>query len=217
MKVIAPDFHRSGHRAGAGAVPPPVDIDGGVTGFSDLGSFRIRELSGGTATEDETEGDELLIVLLAGAVAIDAIGGTEVEFRLGPDGDWALYLPPRHRFRIEPLTPCAVAYVRAPSRAEAGPRAFRPRQGILAIDEPAERLRLRLLPLEGETDASAGLGERLERLAHITGPATILGRRPEELPPAHTLALFPGEGARIAGEGELLTVAALPLRRAAGT
>jgi hypothetical protein len=32
-----------------------------------------------------------------------------------------------------------------------------------------ERLRLRLLPLEGETDASAGLGEDVERLAYLTG------------------------------------------------
>jgi hypothetical protein len=206
MKVIAPDFDRMIDLPGVGPCPRPVDIDQSVTGFSDLVSLRIYEFADGSVINGEAEEDEVLVVLLAGAVTIAVTGRHEAEFRLDADGDWAIYLPPHHHYRLEPLTPATVAYARARPSVAAAPRAFRPVQGVLAIDEPAERLRLRLLSLEGETDAAAGLGPEVERLAHLTGPARVGDR---ELPPSHTLALAPGEGARVTGEGELLAIAAL--------
>ncbi len=208
MQVIAPDFDRSIDLPGVGPTPRPVDIDQSTTGFRDLVSLRIYEFADGTSIDGEAEADEVLVVLLAGAVSIAVTGAHEAEFRLDADGDWAIYLPPQHHYRLQPLTPATVAYARARPSSASAPRAFRPVAGVLAIDEPAERLRLRLrlLPLEGETDASAGLGEEIERLAHLTGPARVGDR---ELPPSHTLALSPGEGARVTGEGEILVVAAL--------
>lgn len=215
MKVIAPDFDRTVDLPGVGPTPRPVDIDQSATGFRDLVSLRIYEFDDGAAIDGEAEEDEVLIVLLAGAAAVAVTGEHEAGFRLDADGDWAIYLPPRHHYRLEPLTPATIAYARARASAASAPRAFRPMGGVLAIDEPARRLRLRLLPLAGETDASAGLGEDLERLAHLTGPATVLGSDGQDLPPAHTLALSPGDGARLTGDGELLAVAAL--RRDAGS
>ena len=206
MQIIEPDFDRTIDLPGVGPTPRPVDIDQSTTGFRDLVSLRIYEFADGTTIDGEAEGDEVLVVLLAGAVAIAVTGTHESEFRLDADGDWAIYLPPHHHYRLQPLTPATVAYARARLTVAAAPRAFRPMEGALAIEEPAQRHRLRLLPLEGETDASAGLGEEVERLAHLTGPARVGDR---ELPPSHTLALSPGEGARVTGEGEILVVAAL--------
>ena len=211
MQVIEPDFDRTVDLPGVGPTPRPVDIDQSVTGFSDLVSLRIYDFADGTVIDGEAEADEVLVVLLAGAVTIAVTGQHEAEFRLDADGDWAVYLPPHHHYRLRPLAPATVAYARARPSASHAPRAFRPVQGILAIDEPAERLRLRLLPLEGETDASAGLPTDAERLVHLTGPARVGDR---ELPPSHTLALAPGENAVAVGDGELLAVAAL--RPAAG-
>lgn len=208
MQIIAPDFDRTVDLPGVGPTPRPVDIDRSLTGFSDLVSLRIYEFAEGRAIDGEAEEDEVLVVLLAGAVSIAVTGRHEAAFRLDADGDWAIYLPPHHHYRLTPLTSATVAYVRARPRAAAAPRAFRPMAGVLAIDEPAERLRLRVLPLEGETDASAGLGDRTERLVHLTGPAKAGDR---ELSPGHTLAFAPGESAHVKGEGELLVVAALRL------
>lgn len=206
MQVIPPDFDRIVDLPGVGPTPRPVDVDRGVTGFRDLVSLRVYDFADGTVIEGEAEEDEVLVTLLSGAVEIAVTGAREAAFRLDADGDWAIYLPPRHHYRLRPLTPATIAYARARPEEVFAPRAFRPVGGVLSVEEGVERLRLRLLPLEGETDASAGLGEDLERLAYLTGPAEVEGR---DLAPGHTLALSPGEGARVTGAGELLVVAAL--------
>ena len=214
MQVIEPDFDRLTDLPGADGTPRPVDIDQTVTGFRDLASLRIDELADGTAVTDGTGAEEVLLVLLAGAVSITVTGPSEATFQLDADGDWGIYLPPHHQYQLQPLAPATVAQARARSSGSAHPpRAFRPVQGVLAIDEPAQCLRLRLIALEGEADASAGLGDGSERLVHFTGPAKVAGR---ELPPAHTLALSPGENTHATGEGEMLTVAAFGAPATAG-
>lgn len=207
MQVIAPDFDRTVDLPGVGPTPRPVDIDGSVTGFSDLASLRVYEFAEGVAIDGEAEEDEVLVVLLAGAVAIAVTGRHEAEFALDADGDWAIYLPPRHHYRLTPLTPATVAYARARPDASAAPRSYAPQGGLLNVEDGPERLRLRVMAIEGETDASAGLPAGAERLVHLTGPAQVAGG--EALPPAHTLALSPGENAHVTGEGELLAVAAV--------
>lgn len=211
MKVIEPDFDRMIDLPGVGSTPRPVDADQAATGFSDLLSLRIYDFAADALVEGEAEEDEVLVVLLGGAATVAVTGLHEAEFTLQADGDWAVYVPPRHRHRLTPITQATIAYARARPSAASAPRAFAPLGGILAVDEHAERLRLRLLPLEGETDASAGLDAGLERLAHLTGPARVIGGLAHDLPPMHTLVLLPGEAARVEGEGEgeLLAVAAL--------
>ncbi|WP_176556322.1 5-deoxy-glucuronate isomerase [Rubellimicrobium rubrum] len=210
MLIIEPDFDHLIDLPGAGPTPCPVALDSRATGFTDLGSLQVHELGDRAAIDGETGEDEMLIVLLAGAMTVAVTGPQEDGFQLDADGDWAIYLPPHHVYRLEPLVPATVAQARARSSAASSPRAFRPLKGLLLVEEPAERLRLRLLPLEGETDASAGLDETTERLVHLTGPATVRSRTvTRNLPPGHTLALAPGESAMVTGEGEILVVAAL--------
>ena len=206
MQVIEPDFDRVIDLPGGGRTPCPVALDGSLTGYRALVSLQVIEPTDGTVVDGETDGDEVLLVLLAGAVSIVVAGAHEAELQLDADGAWAAYLPPRHRYRLGPLTPATIALVRAPAAGATAPRAFHPVQGVLAIDEPAQRLRLRLLPLEGETDASAGLDRGSERLVHFTGPARVAGR---ELPPMHTLVLSPGENIHVTGDGEMMAVAVL--------
>lgn len=206
MKVIAPDFDRALDLPGLGPVPCPVDIDQAGTGFADLSSLRIHDFDAGVVVDGEAGADEVLLTLLAGVVTVEVIGAFDATFTLQADGDWVLYLPPRHRYRLSPIAQATVAFVRARPFDASAPRAFAPLNGVLAVEEGPSRLRLRLLPLAGETDASAGLDVELERLAHLTGPVTVAGH---DLPPAHTLALSPGEAVHVTGEGEVLTVAAL--------
>ena len=204
MKIIPPDFDRMIDLPGVGPCPRPVDIDQSVTGFRDVVSLRIYDFAAGTVIDGEAEGDEVLIVLLAGAATVAIAGPAEAEFRLDADGDWAAHLPPLHHYRLEPIADATVAYARARPLAALAPMAFAPTGGVLSIDATALRLRLR--SLGAEADASAGLDAGLERLVHLTGPARVDGAA---LPPAHTLALSPGDTARVSGEGEALAVAAL--------
>lgn len=211
MLVIPPDFDRVIDLPGVGPCPRPVDIDQAVTGFADLVSLRIYDFRGGSVVLGEAEADEVLVVLLSGAASFGVTGDHQAAFALEADGDWAAYLPPLHHYRLEALTDATVAYARArPTRGAASPafapQAFAPENGILVIDGPAERLRLRLRPLGEEADASDGLGHDTERLVHLTGPARVGA---EAYPPAHTLALSPGERVLVSGEGEVLAVAAL--------
>ncbi|MBP1807066.1 hypothetical protein [Rubellimicrobium aerolatum] len=211
MRVIPPDFDRRAELPGAGATPCPVDIGPEATGFADLLSLRVHEVEEGAVIQGGSGGDDLLIVLLAGAVAIGVEGPHEATVRLDADGDWALHLPPRHLYRLEPLVPATLACARARPVAEGGvPRAYRPLGGLLSVEGEGLGLRLRVLELEGATDASAGLDPDTERLVHLTGPARVRsGGEARELPPAHTLALSPGETAQVTGEGEALVLAAV--------
>lgn len=204
MQVIPPDFDRMIDLPGVGPCPRPVDIDQSVTGFADLVSLRIYDFAGGMVIDGDAEGDEVLIVLLAGAATLDVTGAAEASFRLDADGDWAVHLPPDHHYRLSPLADATVAYARARPLAAMPPKSFAPVDGILVADATA--LRLRLSPLDAEQDASVGLDAQTERLVHLTGPARVDG---DALPPAHTLALSPGETARIEGMGEVLAVSAL--------
>jgi hypothetical protein len=221
MRIIPPDHARRIDLPGVGPCPRPVDIDQAVTGFADLVSLRVYDFAEGSVIEGEAEEDEVLVVLLAGAVSLAVTGAhagaNGAAFTLQAEGDWAIYLPPRHHYRLEPMAPATVAYARARPRGAAsntpGPRAFAPVAGVLAIEERAERLRLRMIPLAGEVDASAGLDEGLERLAHVTGPGRVVaGGTTTDLGAMDTIVLAPGEGARIEADeagGDLLVVAAL--------
>lgn len=205
MLVIAPDFDRTIELDGVGPTPRPVSIDQAATGFADLVSLRVYDFVPGPPIVGEAEGDEVIVALLAGAVTIEVTGVHEGAFTLDADGDWAVTLPPRHRYRLDPLTPATVAYARARPDASGPPRALRPVSGVLAVE--CDRLRLRLLPLQGDTDLSAGLDGGLERIALVTGPATLSDGT--ALPPMTAVALAPGEGARVEGEGDLLVAGAL--------
>ena len=219
MRVIEPDFDRRIDLPGVGPCPRPVDIDQSVTGFSDLVSLRIYDFAEGATINGEAEGDEVLIVLLAGAVDIGVTGPHEADFRLEADGDWAIYLPPDHHYALTPIVPAMVAYARARPSVATAPRAFGPEEGTLVVDGTAERLRLRLSAPEGEADASFGLDESLERLVHVNAPGRLLhAGQGVTLGAMDTIVLAPGERALLSlglnesTGGEVLAVAALSPR-----
>ena len=115
MQVIEPDFDRAVDLPGVGPTPRPVDIDRAVTGFRDLVSLRIYDFADGTLIDGEAEEDEVLVVLLTGAVTIDVTGPHEAAFRLDADGDWAIYLPPHHHYQLRPLAPATIAVPTLPA------------------------------------------------------------------------------------------------------
>ena len=206
MTIIEPDFDRLIDIPGAGPTPRPVEIDGRAAGFHDLLSFCIDDLADGAIVEGTAE-EEVLLVLLAGAIAVDVTGPGAEEFRLDADGDWGLHLPAGSGWRVRPLTPATLARASARSSAPFAPKALRPIDGTLILDGPDGSLRLRLHPLDGTPSHGPDVPESQERLLHFSGPARVDGR---DLPPMHTLALKPGERAIVAGEGEILAISALP-------
>lgn len=205
MTIIEPDFDRLIDLPGAGPTPRPVEIDGRATGFQDLLSLHIDELADGSVIED-TAANEVLLVLLAGAIAVDVTHPSQMTVLLDADGDWGLHLPPGSAWRLRPQTPATLAQAAAHPGAPFAPRALRPMHGSLRLDGPEGNLRLHLHPLDGAAHVASDLDEGLERLLHFSGPARVDGR---ELPPMHTLALPPGERAQATGNGELLALAAL--------
>lgn len=212
MLVIAPDPARRIDLPGVGPTPRPVDIDQAVTGFSDLVSLRIYDFAAGPPIEGEAEADEVLVTLLSGAATFAALAPDDAEaasFELSETGDRVAYLPPHHRYRLTPRGVARVAYARARPTGAAAPAAFAAPGGRLALDAPAERLRLRLVPLSPLDDAPADLGLRAERLAHLTGGATVRAAgETQVLDAGFTVALAPGEAADVKGEGLMLLVGA---------
>ena len=205
MTIIEPDFDRIIDLPGAGPTPRPVEIDGRAMGFHDLLSLHIDELADGAVIEGAAE-EEVLLVLLAGAIAVDVIHPAAMTVLLDADGDWGLHLPPGSAWRLRPQTPATLAHAAARPGVPFAPKALRPTDGSLRLDGPEGNLRLHLHPLDGGTHVASDLDEGLEHFLHFSGPARVDGR---ELPPMHTLALDPGERAEATGEGELLAFAAL--------
>ena len=197
MTILEPDFDRLIDLPGAGPTPRPVEIDGRATGFDDLPDGALVE---GSAAE------EVLLVLLAGAIAVDVTHPAAMTVLLDADGDWGLHLPPGSAWRLRPQTPATLAQAAARPGPPFAPKALRPTDGALLLDGPQGNLRLHLHPLDGEAYVAPDLDEGLDRVLHFCGPARVDGR---ELPPMHTLALPPGERARATGDGEMLALAAL--------
>ena len=205
MTIIEPDFDRLIDLPGAGPAPRPVDIDGQAIGFHDLLSLHIDELADGAVIEDAAA-EEVLLVLLAGAIAVDVVHPSAMTVLLDADGDWGLHLPSGSIWRLRPQTPATLAQAAARRGAPFALKTLRPTNGSLRLDGPEGNLRLHLHPLDGEAHVASDLDDGLERLLHFSGPARVAGR---ELPPMHTLALHPGERTQATGDGEMLALAAI--------
>ncbi len=205
MTIIEPDFDRLIDLPGAGPTPRPVEIDGRAIGFHDLLSLHIDELADGAVIEGAAE-EEVVLVLLAGAIAVDVIHPSAMTVLLDADGDWGLHLPPGSAWRLRPQTPATLAQAAARPGVPFAPKALRPTDGSLLLDGPNGNLRLHLHPLDDAAYVTSDLDEGLERFLHFSGPARVAGR---ELPPMHTLALHPGERTQATGDGEVLALAAI--------
>ena len=208
MLVIEPDFTRRIELPGVGACPRPVDIDQGLTGFSDLVSLRIYTFAGGMVIDGEAEKDELFIVLMRGTIDVEVAGGSTHNFLLRTQsGPRAVYLPPHDRYRLHARSDADVAYARA------RPRAGKAKIG-LAVVGYADSLSIALSTGNGGDNSTLlalgkAAGERLIHLCANDGGA--IGVAEQQLHDWQTLALGRSESGDISltsGSATVLVVAA---------
>ncbi len=217
MLVIEPDFTRRIELPGVGACPRPVDIDQGVTGFSDLVSLRIYTFAGGMVIDGEAEKDELFIVLMRGTIDVEVAGGSTHNFLLRTQsGPRAVYLPPHDRYRLHARSDADVAYARARPRAGKAKiaHAFDGVDGRLAVVGYADSLSIALSTGNGGDNSTLlALGKAAgERLIHLrANDGGAIGVAEQQLHDWQTLALGRSESGDISltsGSATVLVVAA---------
>ncbi len=105
-----------------------IDITPKKAGWKTI-RFIVRQLPAGSTWTMKTDGDEVCLVLLAGAFRARVDGR---DYSIGPrrsvfdEYPHALYLPPDLRVRIEAASPCQIAECRVASRRKGQPRVIRP-------------------------------------------------------------------------------------------
>jgi 5-deoxy-D-glucuronate isomerase len=133
MKKIPSDYNRFVKLEGVGEVSRPVDIDQGVTGFSDLVSLRIYKFLERQVINGEAEEDEVCIVFLGGDVTIEVTGEENHTWtfqgrKRAFDGlPHVVYLPPHYHYKLSPHTDAEVAYARAKAEGHFPPRLIEPK------------------------------------------------------------------------------------------
>jgi hypothetical protein len=148
VKVVA-DPARRLFFEGIGEVERPLEVTPEVTGWP-APSARAYQYRTGQVVDGDAEGDEMVMVLIEGELALRATGLEErVCARRDPltDAATVLYLPPGASYRAEVRHDARVLYCRAPGTPEAATRA--PRIGA-ALGDASAQLRIR------ETVVAAG-------------------------------------------------------------
>ena len=223
MDVIKADQHRRLQLPGVPEpVARPVDIDQSRTGFVCLRSLRIYRFSAGSVIDGHAEDDEVLIVVLAGAVQL-AMSQSDLEegsaqFQLSAAGNLqgdpcTAYLPPQGTYRLIPQSDAEIAYARATTPTGRAPAVFFGKaqskdagdEVLLEESTYARRLRLRVSYVNAAHDRFAVMPVEpsesgFEALVHVKteparGAATISlkGVEPMALQSWDTAAVLPGE------------------------
>ena len=189
MQIIPADDTRMIDLPGVGPCPRPVDIDQRLTGFKRLKSLRIYRFLPGPAIHGESEVDEVFILPLSGVLDMVITGSHSFHGQLSADGPYrALYMTPHHAYRLTPLTPLIVAYVRAEAAG------LIPVQALSGGESGsmAEQLRFRQISLPVGQSLDAG---GPETLIHLDRGRLRFGD--DVLLSGHTLALNEGEPAAL--------------------
>lgn len=174
MQIFRPDFDRRIDLPGAGPCPRPVDIDQRVTGFADLVSLRVYSFARGAVIDGEAEDDELLIIVMRGAIKLAVEqGGTRVgAFNLRHhQGKRVVYMPPHSGYHLTAMSDADVAYARVKPSETPLPevRAFGPADDGIEVVGHATGM-VATLRILSSTDASAPngfAGILSERLVHV--------------------------------------------------
>lgn len=208
MQIIDADESRMIDLPGVGPCPRPVDIDQRLTGFKRLKSLRIYRFQPGPAINGDSEGDEVLILPLTGAVEMEITGAHPFRGRLAAEGPLrALYMTPNHAYRLTAIGPVFVAYARARAAGLVPVQALT-MQGSEAIAEQLRFWQVSLAP-GGSIDAGGCLDTGgSETLVHL-----IRGKMHCDaglLKAGQTLALNEGEAAALTASAasDLLIVSA---------
>lgn len=223
MKRIEADPQRRVEIEGvAEPVRRPVNIDRAKTGFVKLRSLRIYRFDAGSVIDGHAEEDEVLIVVLAGAIDLTLTGSDASEIPQAatlhavsevPGQASAAYLPPRGAYRLIARGAADVAYARATPPTGPAPAFFR----SPAIPDEAHpavlleeftyplQLRLRVTHISArDSDATVTPIQEdenfSEALIHVqTEPEeqsvamTSQGAKPIQLASWDTVAVSPGE------------------------
>jgi hypothetical protein len=165
VKVVA-DPERRLFFEGIGVVERPLEVTPELTGWL-APTARAYRYGAGQVVDGDAEGDEMVMVVLWGELALCATGVEErVCVRRDPFRDPAtvLYLPPGGSYRAEVLADAHVLYCRAPGTAGAAERPARlieadPARPEILDGAVSEQLRIRenvvaaaswaTLPLDG--------------------------------------------------------------------
>ncbi len=134
MILIKADHNRRIAIPGVSApVRRPVDINQELTGFTKLRTLRIYRFDQGSVIEGHAEEDEVILVVLAGAVELTIIvppfGGPPKSATLSVPNTLestacAAYLPPRSAYKLVAPGNSAVAYARARPVSTRLPKVF---------------------------------------------------------------------------------------------
>ncbi|WDR01329.1 hypothetical protein PSQ19_10875 [Devosia algicola] len=169
MQIIGSDPTRMIDLPGSGPCPRPVDIDERVTGFSTLKSLRIYTFAKGQMIDGESEGDEVYVVAIGGAVDMVVSGTHPLHVTLSPGDVQALYMTPEHAYKLKPQSHVQVAYARAQASGHVASHAVTGTRG-----DAAETLRFALVNLlAGDVLDQHLSGERLIHL--IAGTVDVDG------------------------------------------
>ena len=171
MLIISTDPTRMIDLPDVGPCQRPVDIDQAVTGFQRLKSLRIYRFGAGATIAGDSEGDEVYIVPIGGAVELQITGVTPLKATLSAgSGNRALYMAPNHSYRLTPESETLVAYARAAAAGRVLSHVV-PKPG----DTLAEALSLMTANLsDGETMANDNTKERLIHV--VTGAIIVAGQ-----------------------------------------
>jgi hypothetical protein len=218
MKLLKPDHHRTIEIPGVPEpVRRPVDIDKAKTGFTTLRSLRIYRFDAGAVIEGHAEEDEVLIVVLNGAIELTLIEHNEAKSSqtatLSAPTETvrrpcAAYLPPEAAYRLKAQTDADVAYTRATPATGPKPAFFTPKTEANHVlwEEVSypKLLCIRLLHIDATQDEVtlspiAEAESNKEALLYLTtkpeeGSATITDSNQDSQPLTSwdTVALAPG-------------------------
>lgn len=215
MQIINADFRRRIDLPGAGPCPRPVDIDQGVTGFSDLVSLRIYAFASGMTIEGEAEEDEVFMVVMRGAanVAVHVGGILAGEFPLAESGgSRVLYMPPLANYQLTANTDVDVAYARVrPSGATPAASSFPTNDAAVTVADYASAMNLTISAVE--PGGTVPLGRDVESLVHVRaddgGSLAIDGRAVADW---QTAAVGPGEQVTLTVENATIDVLTISAR-----
>ncbi|MDP9363552.1 MAG: 5-deoxy-glucuronate isomerase [Chloroflexota bacterium] len=120
---------------GVGEAERRLEITPARAGWEFL-SFRTYTVRQGQTIDGESAGDEVCMILLSGAVTMEAAGhswqldGRESVFAGRP---FAVYLPPGHTYRMTVLRDADCAYGHAPAEGKLPPRLITPEETTVEI------------------------------------------------------------------------------------
>ncbi len=189
---VRPDPARRIDLPGVGPVPRPLEVGHDVSGLRDV-SLRTYRFAAGNVIDGEAEDDEVLILVLSGLVAIDAVEAATGERRSwGPFGRSSpaagspegIYLPPRHSYRLTVHEDAAIAYARAAAagRLRATRLSWRRSEGRAGEPGPSFRhdLVAGITERLGSSETRLGEGARFEApiehdtIVHVTTTAGVV-------------------------------------------